>query len=136
MPTWWEHLLHVVSGHRSQHTGLPDLRELPSRQVVVARTPYIVNDHERRNQADRLYVLRYERRPGSRAAEVAVYANGRGVGYLSTGTSARLAPLLDAIGGAAVVNGVGAARGSIRLRVDVPTIEALTRYAAAVPAPA
>ncbi len=128
MPTWWEHLLHIVSGHASRHADLPDLRELPSRQVAVERTPYIVNDHERRSQADRLYVLRHEQRSRSRDAAVAVYANGRGVGFLSAATSARLAPLLDTIGGAAVVNGLGAGRGSLRLRVDVPTNEALTAY--------
>jgi len=126
---WWEHLLHVFSGHASRHADLPDLRGLPSRRVFVARTPYIVNDHERRGQGDRLYVLRHEDYAGSsRAADVAVYANGRGVGYLSTATSAELAPLLDAIGGAAVVNGVGAGRESIRLRVEIPTVAALAEY--------
>jgi len=128
MPAWWEQLLHVVAGHESRHADLPDLRDLPSRRVFVERTPYIVNDQERQGQADRLYVLRHEPRRAAARAGIAVFAKGRGVGYLSPATSVTLAPLLDAIGGAAVVNGVGAGRGSLRLRVDVPLADAFEAY--------
>lgn len=128
MPVWWEHLLHIVSGHSSGHDGLPDLRELDSHEVVVERTHYIVNDRERRSQADRLYVLRHQPSTRGGRAEVAVFSSGRGVGYLPAGLSATVGPLLAALGGAAVVNGVGARRGSIRLRVEVPTGEALRAF--------
>lgn len=127
MPTWWEQLLHIVAGHSRSHDDLPDLRELPSRRVVVQKTHYLVNDRERHDQADRLYVLRREE-PRRGTAEIAVFSNGRGVGYLSSQVSARLAPLLQRLGGAAIVNGIGASRGSIRLRVEVPTEAALTEY--------
>ena len=127
MPTWWEQLLHIVAGHSRSHGDLPDLRDLPSRRVVVQKTHYLVNDRERHDQADRLYVIRRQD-PRRGNAEIAVFSNGRGVGYLPRAVSDRLAPLLEEIGGAAVVNGIGAPDGSIRLRVEVPTEAALTEY--------
>ncbi|MFS0867739.1 hypothetical protein AB3M83_10475 [Microbacterium sp. 179-B 1A2 NHS] len=131
MPTWFEHLIHAVTGRISAHDGLPDLRELPSERVPVERTPYLVNDRERRSQDDRLYVLRREPRSRRHDAEVAVYSNGRGVGYLSRTAAQSLAATLDGLGGAAIVNGAGSKQGSIRLWVDVPTSDAL---AGALPA--
>lgn len=131
MPTWWEQMLHIVSGRTHGHDDLPDLRDLPSRTVRVERTHYVVNDHERRSQADRLYVLRHEKTRRHPGADVAVYSKGRGVGYLPRAVSATIAPLLAAVGGAAVVNGIGATPRSIRLRVEVPTDEAWTRFAEA-----
>jgi len=137
LPLWWERTLHFFFGYASDHTQLPDLRELPSRRIAVTRTPYVVNDLERRGQDDRLYVLRDERRAGSRRSDVAVYSNGRGVGFLPETLGARVLGPLKAIGGAAIVNGAGPTASSIRLRVDVPTREAFERFAAAhqVPAP-
>ncbi|WP_405372336.1 MULTISPECIES: HIRAN domain-containing protein [unclassified Microbacterium] len=130
MPTWFEQLIHAVTGRSSAHDSLPDLRDLPSERVAVERTYYLVNDRERRTQDDRLYVLRRE--PDSRRdpAAVAVYSNGRSVGYLSPAAAEPLAPYLDQLGGAAVVNGAGSERGSITLRVDVPTVDALRGYTA------
>jgi hypothetical protein len=125
MPTWWEHMLHIVSGRTRAHDDLPDFRDLPSRTVRVERTHYIVNDRERRSQDDRLYVLRRESTSRRDPAEVAVFSNGRGVGYLPRAVAAVVAPALARIGGAAVVNGIGTQRGSIRLRVEVPTGDAL-----------
>ena len=130
MPLWWERMLHFFFGYASEHTQLPDLRDLPSRRIAVARTPYLVDDAERRGQDDRLYVLRDERRPGTGRADVAVYSNGRGVGFLPETLGARVAGPLQAIGGAAIVNGAGPTASSIRLRVDVPTHEAFERFAA------
>lgn len=128
LPTWLEELLHAVTGRVRSHAALPDLRTLPSRRVAVERTHYLVDDRERHTQGDRLYVLRRE--PASRRdpISVAVFSNGRGVGYLSSSTARDLAPHLDRLGGAAVVNGAGPARGSIRLRVDVPTDAAMRAY--------
>jgi hypothetical protein len=128
MPTWWEQMLHIVSGRTRSHDDLPDLRDLPSRTVRVERTHYVVNDRERRSQEDRLYVLRHEASRRRGGADVAVYSNGRGVGYLPRAVSAGVAPLLDAVGGAAVVNGIGSTQRSIRLRVEVPTDEAWRRF--------
>lgn len=135
MPLWWERMLHSLFGYANEHTQLPDLRALPFRRVAVARTPYLIDDAERRGQDDRLYVLRDERRPGSVRADVAVYSNGRGVGFLPETLGARVAGPLQAIGGAAIVNGAGPTASSIRLRVDVPTHEAFERFAALHSAP-
>lgn len=132
MPTWWEHLLHVVTGRESRHAQLPDLRHLPSRRVAVERTHYVVNDPERRHQRRRLYVIRHAPgRSGRRPHRVAVYSNGRSVGYLPDPVAKGMSPLLGTLGGAAVVAGVGAADDSIRLRVDVPTQDALDDFARA-----
>lgn len=129
MSIWWERMRHVVTGHISDHEHLPDLRHLPSRRIAVERTHYLVNDTERRHQAHRLYVLRREPRSPRDASSIAVYANGRNVGYLPHRIAVGVAPLLDRLGGAVTVNGVGAKHGSSRLRVDVPTVEALTGFA-------
>ncbi len=131
MPAWWEQMLHVFSGRAQRHTSLPDLRGLPSRTVTVERTHYIVNDRERRSQDDRLYVLRSRAAVRGAAADVAVFSHGRGVGFLPRDVTAHVGPLLEAVGGAAVVNGIGARRGSIRLRVEVPAHDALVEYALA-----
>ncbi len=129
MPRWWEELLHATTGRVRQHEHLPDLRDLPSRRVAVERTHFLVNDRERHDQDRRLYVLRREpsRRHGG---AIAVVSNGRGVGYVPERIARDMAPLLDALGGAAIVNGAGAAHGSIRLRVDLPTHDALRAFAA------
>ncbi len=128
MPTWWEHLLHVALGRVDRHVDLPDLRQLPSTRVPVERTHYLAHDRERENQRDRLYVLRCE--PGDRRAPaaIAVYSHGRGVGYVPPRIAATMAPLLDRLGGAAIVNGAGSKTGSIRLWVDLPRGDALREF--------
>ncbi|NYF15642.1 hypothetical protein HDC37_000454 [Microbacterium sp. AK009] len=130
MPTWWEHLVHVVTGRSRRHVDLPDLRHLPSRRVALERTHYVVNDPERHHRRRRLYVLRHETdRRSRRPVRVAVISNGRDVGYLPSRVAATVAPHLDTLGGAAVVNGAGPATDSIRLRVDLPTEAALADFA-------
>ncbi|TQK18782.1 hypothetical protein FBY40_1271 [Microbacterium sp. SLBN-154] len=129
MPTWWEHLIHVATGRSRRHVDLPDLRHLPSRRVALERTHYVVNDPERHHRRQRLYVLRHEAdRRSRRPARVAVFSNGRDVGYLPSRVAATVAPHLDTLGGAAVVNGAGPATDSIRLRVDLPTDAALADF--------
>lgn len=127
----WEHFLHIVIGRRGRHAELPDLRALPSRRVAVERTQYLVNDRERRNDDDRLYVLRRSPRSRRNPASVAVFSNGRNIGYLPDAVATRLAPLLDRIGGVAIVNGTGTRAGSIRLWVDLPGEAALAGFVAA-----
>lgn len=129
MPAWLEELLHIVTGRRSTHGSIPDLRHLPSTRVQVERTHFLVDDRERRSQEDRLYVLRRQRSSHPGRANVAVFSNGRGVGYLPDAAAREMGPLLDRMGGAALVNGVGAATGSLRLRVDLPTRDAMTDLA-------
>lgn len=129
MPAWWEQLLHLTLGRVHDHESLPDLRHLPSRRVTVERTHYVVNDRERQHDRNRLYVLRLapghrRRRPG-----IAVFSNGRDVGYLPDRVAFELAPLVDRLGGSVVVNGAGSVGESIRLRVDVPTHAALHAFA-------
>jgi hypothetical protein len=129
MPTWWEHLIHVTTGRSRRHVDLPDLRHLPSRRVALERTHYVVNDPERHHRRHRMYIIRHETdRRSRRPARVAVYSNGRDVGYLPARVAAAVAPLLDTLGGAAVVNGAGPATDSIRLRVDLPTDAALSGF--------
>jgi len=127
MPESWEHFLHLVVGRVRRHEKLPDLRHLPSRRVALERTHFVVNDPERRHLRSRLYVLRHE--AARRRSTIAVFSNGRRVGYLPERIAKAMAPLLDLLGGAAVVNGAGAGGGSIRLRVDVPTHEAMAEFA-------
>lgn len=129
MPTWWEHLIHVATGRSRRHVDLPDLRHLPTRRVALERTHYVVNDPERHHRRQRLYVLRHETdRRSRRAARVAVFSNGRDVGYLPSRVAATVAPHLDTLGGAALVNGAGPATDSIRLRVDLPTDAAMAEF--------
>lgn len=128
MTRFWEELLHAVTGRASSHRMLPDLRHLASRRVAVDGTHYLVNDSERQHQDERLYVLRRAPRDRRSATSIAVFANGRSVGHLPARITRSVTPLLDELGGAAVVNGAGTLRGSIRLRVDVPTVDALTDY--------
>lgn len=119
---------HLLSMPALEHPALPDLRELASTRVRVKGTQYRVHDPERRAGGDRLYVLRRE--PGNRRdpSAIAVYAQGRGIGYVSTVRAERMAPLLDRLGGAALVNGVGADTDSIRLWVDLPDEDALRGF--------
>lgn len=128
MSAWWEELLHVVTGRVRRHSHLPDLRDLPSRRVAVERTQYVVNDRERQSQDDRLYVLRRMPRSRRNSLTVAVVSNGRTVGYLPDATATGLGPLLDELGGAAIVNGAGSRVGSIRLWVDLPDAAVLRTH--------
>jgi len=127
MPESWEHFLHLVVGRVRRHEKLPDLRHLPSRRVALERTHFVVNDPERRHLRSRLYVVRHEQ--VRRRSSLAVFSNGRRVGYLPERIARTMAPLIEELGGAVVVNGAGASGGSIRLRVDVPTLEAMGEFA-------
>ena len=120
--------MHAITGRVTAHTALPDLRELPSRRVAMERTHYLVNDTERHDQAPRLYVLRRDAADRRSTTSIAVFANGRRVGYLPERISRGIAAPLDELGGAAIVNGAGAMGGSIRLRVDVPTHSGLVDF--------
>lgn len=131
MPAWWEELVHALTGRVSRHDDLPDLRALSSRSVALERTHYLVNDSERRAQERRAYVLRREPDSPRGSVNIAVFSNGRGVGYLPTHVAEEMRPFLDQIGGAAIVNGAGAKTGSIRLRVDLPTRNALYEFVGA-----
>lgn len=128
MAAWWEQLLYIAFGRVSRHDELPDLRHLETRPVALERTHYLVNDRERNSQAPRTYVLRAQSRTWGSAGGVAVSSNGRGVGYLPAGAAASIAPLLDQIGGAAIVNGAGSRSRSSRLWVDMPVAEAIGEY--------
>lgn len=128
MPAWWEQLLHITTGHISRHDELPDLRHLPTRPVVLERTHYLVNDRERDSQAPRTYVLRTQPRTRRAPAGVAVTSNGRGVGHLPADAADAISPLLDELGGAAIVNGTGPKAGSIRLRIDLPAPDAVGEF--------
>ncbi|WP_194419974.1 efflux RND transporter permease subunit [Microbacterium abyssi] len=130
MPAWLEELLHITVGRVSRHDDLPDLRHLPTRPVALHRTHYLVNDRERHSRKPRTYVLRTERRTRRGHASVVVSSNGRGVGYLPDDVARVMKPLLDQLGGAAVVNGSGARQGSIRLWVDLPAVAQFREFVA------
>ncbi|GAA1857296.1 hypothetical protein ACFQZV_02720 [Microbacterium koreense] len=135
MPAWWEQLLHITTGHVRRHDDLPDLRQLPTRPVALERTHYVVNDRERDSQAPRTYVLRTERRTRRSRTGIAVTSNGRGVGHLPGDIADAMWPLLDRLGGAAVVNGTGPKKGSIRLRIDLPLPESISTFIRTLEAP-
>lgn len=128
MPAWWEQLLHIATGRVRHHDELPDLRHLSTRTVVLERTHYLVNDRERDSRAPRAYVLRTQPRTRTSPTGIAVTSNGRGVGHLPAVVTNVMGPLLDQLGGAAIVNGAGPRTGSIRLRIDLPTPEAVEEF--------
>ncbi|WP_404436766.1 hypothetical protein LG322_00385 [Microbacterium aerolatum] len=128
MPAWWEQLLHITTGRISRHEELPDLRHLPTRPVTLERTHYLVNDRERDSQAPRTYVLRTQPRTRRSPAGVTITSNGRGVGHLPAAEADVIRPLLDQIGGAAIINGKGPKAGSIRLRIDLPTPDGVGEF--------
>ncbi|MCR2825405.1 HIRAN domain-containing protein [Microbacterium sp. zg.Y909] len=115
-----------MSAH--EHASLPDLRGLESSRARVEGTQYRAHDHERMSVGDRMYVLRREPRNKRDESAIAVYARGRAVGYVSSSRAAGIAPLLDRLGGAAVVNGVGADTESSRLWVELPTPDSLGEF--------
>ncbi|WP_341998922.1 hypothetical protein MRBLWH7_000544 [Microbacterium sp. LWH7-1.2] len=125
MPVWWEEIVHAVTGRVRRHDDLPDLRRLSSRSIGLERTHYLVNDRERQGRERRAYVLRLEPDNLRGLVNIAVFSNGRGVGYLPANVAEEMRPFLDRIGGAAIVNGAGVKTGSIRLWVDLPTRSAL-----------
>jgi len=125
VPTWLEHLCHSLVGRTRSHDDLPDLRDLPTSRVDVERTYYLVDDPERRTRNDRLYVLRVGRGRTRRTADVAVHSHGRVVGFLPAESAAALAAPLARLGGAAIVNGAGPRPGTTRLRVDLPSADAM-----------
>jgi hypothetical protein len=131
MPTWWEELVHAVTGRVRRHDDLPDLRRLSSRSVALERTHYLVNDRERQGHERRAYVLRCEPDTSRESVDIAVFSNGRGVGYVPAHVAEEIRPFLDRIGGAAIVNGAGAKTGGIRLWVDLPTRSALHDFVGA-----
>lgn len=128
MPTWWEQLLHVTTGRVRTHGDLPDLRRLPSRSVALERTHYIVNDRERHGDERRTYVLRRTRHSRHDRGGISVTSNGRGVGYLPADAAREAGPLIDRLGGAAVVNGAGTKGGSMRLWIDLPELDELRQF--------
>ncbi|GAA2990671.1 hypothetical protein GCM10010460_29150 [Microbacterium terrae] len=131
MSAWWEELVHAVTGRVQRHDDLPDLRRLAARPVALERTQYLVNDRERQGRERRAYVLRREPDNSRGSVDIAVFSNGRNVGYLPTDVAGEVRPFLDRIGGAAIVNGAGMKAGSIRLWVDLPTRRALHGFVAA-----
>lgn len=131
MPVWWERLRGLALGHASEHGALPDLRELPSSRVRVKGTQFLVHDPERSRTGDRLYVLRREPRNRREASAIAVYARGRSIGYVADVRASLMAPLLDRLGGAAIVNGSGSEADSIRLWVDLPHLAELHAFVVA-----
>lgn len=135
MPAWWEQLLHITTGRISRHDGLPDLRHLPTQPVALERTHYLVNDRERDSRMPRRYVLRTQRGTRRSPADVAAMSNGRGVGHLPAAAAEAMAPLLDQLGGSAVVNGAGPRPGSLRLWIDLPAPEEVSAFIRAAESP-
>lgn len=115
------------------HDALPDLRDLDVERVQVQGTHYLPNDRERQRSGDRLYVLRRQPRRRDPHA-IAVFADGRGVGFIPSARAAVLSPLLEELGGAAVVNGLGSSGDSVRLWLELPTESALRDYVSTVAA--
>ncbi len=128
MPLWWEQLRDMLSMRDASHERLPDLRGLDATRVRLTRTRYLVNDRERQHTRRRLYVLRRQRLDERDPDSIGVYARGRNVGFLPRPHADRIAPFLDRVGGAAIVDGLGALDESSRLWIDLPTAQSLDRF--------
>jgi hypothetical protein len=108
---------------------IADLRDLPSIRTRVKGSAFVVSDANRERFGGTEYELRREPTNPHDSHAVAVYGQGRKVGYISAAKAASVAPLLDALPEVAfVVGGAGVESNSIRLWVDVPSIPALRQY--------
>ncbi|TFD11409.1 hypothetical protein E3T35_09325 [Cryobacterium sp. TMT1-2-2] len=108
-----------------------DLRDLPSTRFRIVGSSYCVTEDERALYGGTDYLLKREPDNGSDANAVAVFGQGRKVGYLSAAKAASLAELLDGLDfDAFQVGGTSVLGNSIRLWVDVPKVAALRLFVA------
>lgn len=106
-----------------------DLRELPCTRYRIKGSAFVVSDLNRERFGGTEYQLRREPKNRHDANAIAVYGQGRRVGYISAAKAASIAPLLDVLPEMAfTVGGMGVVGNSIRLWVDVPSLPALRQY--------
>lgn len=106
-----------------------DLKQVESTRMRIVGSANWVSDTARGKFGDTEYLL--VREPNNRydSTAVAVYGNGRKVGYLSAAKAAALTQILvDAPFDAFLVGGTSTIENSIRLWVDVPLLPSLRAF--------
>lgn len=110
-----------------------DLRHLPAKRLRIRGTWAAVPDSQRTKVGGDQYELRREPRNKHDKQAIAIFWEGRKVGYVSAAKASAMAPLLDATGALTfVVAGAGAYDGTSRLFVDLPSLPALREYVASM----
>jgi hypothetical protein len=106
-----------------------DLSRLDSVRMRITGSSYAVSDRERARYGGTDYLLVREPDNASDASAVAVYGNGRRVGYVAASRAGTIAPLLDQLDADAFrVGGAGAGEQGSRLWVDLPRADALRAF--------
>ncbi|KFF58655.1 hypothetical protein JF66_17000 [Cryobacterium sp. MLB-32] len=106
-----------------------DLRGLPFSRYRIKGSAYVISDTNRERFGGTEYQLRREPKNRHDTHAIAIYGQGRMVGYISAAKAASIAPLLDVLPEVAfTVGGAGVVGNSIRLWVDVPSLPALRQY--------
>lgn len=105
------------------------LSALDSTRLRVKGSAYQLTAAERHRFGGKRYLLVRESENEYDPNAVAVYGNGRRVGYLSAAKAEALAPLLDQLDADAFeVAGAGTTADSMKLWVDLPKITELRRF--------
>ncbi|MFN4000855.1 HIRAN domain-containing protein [Microcella sp.] len=105
-----------------------DLRHLPMRRMRVRGTAYVVSSRRRLSAGAHEYILRREPTNKHDSYAIAIYDGTNKVGYLTTSTASRMAPLLDLLGHEGYrVGGLPSDGVSVKLWVDVPLMDGLKR---------
>ncbi len=110
-------------------SSIVDLSDLDSVRMRIKGQSHWVTVAERKEFGGVEYWLVREPRNKYDKNAVAVYGQGRKVGYISAARAAMLAAMLDEVGADAyLVGGANGADMGIRQWVDVPKVEALRSY--------
>ena len=113
-----------------------DLRDLPSMRFRIVGLSYCVTEDERALYGGTDYLLKREPDNENDINAVAVFGQGRKVGYLSAAKAVSLASLLDEVDfDVFQVGGTSVLGNSIRLWIDIPKAAALRRYVASLVEP-
>lgn len=110
-------------------TEVMDLTGLESVRMRIKGTSYYVEFDERDTVGSTSYLLKREPRNKHDKMAVAIYGNGRKVGYVSATRAAVLSPMLKELGAEAfLVGGAGTRPESGKLWVDLPRTPALREF--------
>lgn len=106
-----------------------DLTELESTRYRVVGQSFWLTELERRRLGGREYLLIREPDNEVDPMAVAVYSEGRKVGFLSAGRAGMLSPLLKQLDADAFrVTGAVSTTGSLKMMVDLPTVPVLRKF--------
>jgi hypothetical protein len=108
-----------------------DLRQIASVRARIVGTANYVSDAQRSKFGGTEYLLVREPRNRHDSNAVAIYGNGRKVGYVSASKAASIAAMLDALSfDAFKIAGTGTLGNSSRLWADLPTVPGLRAFVA------